>query len=66
MPRMFPRALLACIVEGRSPNPRELASVTAKMRREVFARGTMEAAPRLAAAMARLALAGEAQNPQAS
>ena len=59
MHRIFPRALLACIVEGRPPNARELACVTSKVRREAFAVGALERDSR-AALIARAALgAGE-------
>jgi hypothetical protein len=36
MQRMFPQALLACINEGRKPDPLELACVTEKVWREAF------------------------------
>ena len=57
MQRLFPRALLACIIEGRAPNSQELECVTDKILREAFA--VDQSYGRLhAAAVARAALAG--------
>lgn len=36
---LFPRALLACIAEGRSPRQHELATITDKVWLEAFRRG---------------------------
>jgi hypothetical protein len=63
MHEIFPRALLACIVEARPPTPRELACVTAKVRREAFALDVEERDSR-AALIARAALG--ASEPAAS
>jgi hypothetical protein len=37
MQRIFPRAVLACLSEGRLPRPFETESVAAKIWREAFA-----------------------------
>ena len=60
---IFPRALLACIVEARPPTARELACMTAKIRREAFGADTVERDDR-AALIARAALG--ATEPAAS
>ncbi|WP_156681104.1 hypothetical protein [Sphingomonas profundi] len=57
MHRIFPRALLACIIEGRSPDPQELACVTDRVLREAFG-GSPAYGRQHAAAVARAALAG--------
>lgn len=54
MPRLFPPALLACIAEGRTPLPHELACVTEKVYREAFRSGDCKGA----ATVARFALSG--------
>lgn len=36
MEHLFPRALLACIGEDRSPEPQELSALADKVRREAF------------------------------
>lgn len=57
MQRIFPRALLACIIEGRAPQPQELDCVTDKVLREAFGE-RVGYGRQHAAAMARAALAG--------
>jgi hypothetical protein len=39
MQRIFPRAVLACLSEGRSPRPFEVESVAARVWREAFPQG---------------------------
>lgn len=57
MERLFPRALLACIGEGRSPDRQELAAITERVWREAY-RQCAEA-HELAESMAKGALCGE-------
>lgn len=38
MERLFPRALLECIGEGRLPEPQEVAALADKIGREAFPR----------------------------
>lgn len=55
---MFPRGLYACISEGRSPLPQELASLADKVWREVFVGGSDRRED--AATIARAAFFGDA------
>lgn len=58
MQHIFPRALLACISEGRAPTANELEDVTEKVLHEAFG-GRPERLERLMAGqMARVALSG--------
>lgn len=57
MERLFPRALLACIGEGRSPQQHELATIADKVWHEAF-RQCAEA-HELAMNIAHAALSGE-------
>jgi hypothetical protein len=59
MQRMFPRALLACINENRSPSARELACVTEKVWQDAFAAGGNLANRQLAATLAVAAIMGQ-------
>ena len=65
MERIFPRALLACIIEGRPPRPQELACVTDRVLREAFGASAAYGWPQ-AAALARAALAGVGTSPDAA
>jgi hypothetical protein len=55
---MFPRALVACIADGRAPSIRELASMTQRMWRDVYRGAGDDGDYYRSAAMARLALSG--------
>jgi hypothetical protein len=59
MKRLFPRALVACIKEGRSPDSEEVTDLAAKIMREAFGQrhnlSTQSAAKRLA----RVAFSGD-------
>jgi hypothetical protein len=55
---IFPRGLAACISEGRSPRPQELALLADKVWREVFVRSA--GSRNDAAAIARAAFLGDA------
>ncbi|WP_156680510.1 hypothetical protein [Sphingomonas profundi] len=57
MERIFPCALLACIIEGRLPRPQELEYVTDRVLREAFG-ASAAYGRRHAAALARAALGG--------
>lgn len=58
MQQMFPRALLACISEGRTPRADEVEDITEKILQEAFG-GSLEALKRIMAGeMARVALSG--------
>jgi len=58
MQHMFPRALLACISEGRPPSTGEIEDVTEKVLQEAFG-GRPECLKRMMAGqMARAALSG--------
>ena len=65
MERLFSRDLLACIIEGRSPRPQELESVTQQVLREAFGAGSGYGRQH-AAAVARVALAGAETAPAIS
>jgi hypothetical protein len=58
MQRMFPRALLACINEGRQPRASELASVTDKVWRGAFVRSGQSDNRQRAFMLAKTALTG--------
>jgi len=60
MQRMFPRPLLACIKEGRTPDPIELACMTEKVWREAFAARSGSRDREMATALAMTAMAGHA------
>lgn len=57
--RLFPRALLVCIREGRSPHAHELASMADKLWDEALAPRERETERSVAADMARVALEGD-------
>lgn len=57
MQRIFPRALLACINEGRPPRPQEVEVLADRVLREAFADGSRYGR-RHAMMMAQAALAG--------
>lgn len=57
--RLFSRALVACISEGRSPHPHELAAMTEKLWNEAIAPSQLGSRRDLATALARLALSGD-------
>jgi hypothetical protein len=70
MQRIFPRAVLACLSEGRPPRPFETESVAAKIWREAFASAAImnwsdvprgSAAYRRTMAAAGAALSGESE-----
>ena len=56
--RLFPRALVACIGEGRTPKPDELMALTDKVWREAFSQGGDQSAHACARRVARTALVG--------
>jgi len=58
MQQMFPRALLACISEGRSPSADEIEDVTEKVLEEAFGGRPEHLERMMAAQMARVALSG--------
>jgi len=58
MHRLFPRALVACIAEARSPEPWEFEEVAAKVLRETFGGRAEERFHRLAGLVAYKALTG--------
>lgn len=58
MERLFPRALVACIGEGRPPEPQELAAVRDKIWREAFPQADERGAAHNATNLARAALIG--------
>ncbi|MEG3166155.1 hypothetical protein U1701_16285 [Sphingomonas sp. PB2P19] len=59
MERLFPRALLACIGEGRSPDLEELSAMADKIGREAFPHRFSADDRRKAINIARTALAGQ-------
>lgn len=58
MMRLFPRALVACIADGRPPSAGELATMTRRVWREVYGAAGNDGDCRRAKAVARLALSG--------
>lgn len=58
MHRIFPRALVACIAEARSPEPWEFEEVAAKVLREAFGGRAEARLRRLAGLVANEALRG--------
>lgn len=58
MPALFPRALAACISEGRAPLACELDAVADKLLREALPRCGGERGIALAQRMAHMALSG--------
>jgi len=58
---LFPRALLACIGEGRSPEPREISLLAEKIWREAVSRRS-SGEFRQALGAARMALIGQTGN----
>jgi len=58
MQQMFPRALLACISEGRPPSADEIEDVTEKVLEEAFGGRPERLERMMAAQMARVALSG--------
>jgi hypothetical protein len=58
MQQMFPRSLLACISEGRTPSTDEIEDVTEKILHEAFGGSPERLERMMAAQMARAALNG--------
>ena len=58
MQRLFPRALLACISEARTPHPNEIEFIATKVLREAFGGSPEQRAEQLARRVANVALSG--------
>ena len=58
MQDLFPRALVACIAEGRQPHDHELAIMSEKVLAEALGTGGLSHGRHLADELARLALSG--------
>lgn len=59
MESLFPRVLVACIGEGRLPNPQELLTMADKVHREAFPNHRSLDERRHAMNIARAALSGQ-------